>query len=30
VNGFCATNHFAKCYPANPTGAKRHNRMDEY
>ena len=30
VNGFGAANSFARRYPANPTGADRHNRMDEY
>jgi hypothetical protein len=29
ANGFCAANHFARCYPPNPTGADPHNRMDE-
>ncbi len=29
VNGFGATNSFSRHHPANPTGADRHNRMDE-
>ena len=29
VNGFGATNTFFKRYPANPTGANCHNRLDE-
>jgi hypothetical protein len=28
-NGLGTTNRFVRCYPANPTGADPHNRMDE-
>jgi len=27
--GFGAANSLSRRYPANPTGANRHNRMDE-
>jgi divalent metal cation (Fe/Co/Zn/Cd) transporter len=29
LNGFRAANSISRCYPANPTGANRHNRIDE-
>jgi len=29
ANGLGTSNRFARCYPANPTGADPHNRMDE-
>src|ERR1700730_2006996 len=29
VNGFPATDSFSRRYPANPTCANRHNRVDE-
>jgi len=28
-NGFGSANSFSRRYPSNPTGADRHNRLDE-